>query len=69
LLNLQTRRLLQACRQRLHRRLLQGPGDLRQVLHGRRRLRQVLQEVSEANSHRRGDFRPGDFFYSRHEWK
>jgi len=54
LLNLPERFLLQAGRFRLHRRLLQRPGDLRQMLHQRRGLRCLLQEVTGANLIRRG---------------
>jgi hypothetical protein len=39
------RLVLQARRQRLHRRVLQRPGHLRELLHQRRRLRGVLQKI------------------------
>jgi len=59
--------VLQA-RVRLHRRLLQRPGYLRQVLHGRCGLRQMLQEVTGVDSHAVA-FSPRRFYDSPHPEK
>jgi hypothetical protein len=59
---LQGQFLLQA-RQHLHRRVLQRPGHLRQLLHQRRRLRGVLQKIIRRKFTRRTEISVPAFLF------